>query len=151
MKRFVLMLSVVIFAMTCVIPMDAYSGEVDKIGKVVAVKHMMQGDDEIHVLAIDDPQNPFITCYLTTISTGQWFAMADPSNSSIACRLTGDLGNVNKSVNPAIFSQSKSVLSKELRIARFYDKKRNVMVYVSFVTKSIGGSVKHSMSVVPLQ
>ena len=128
----------------------------DKIGEITAVKRFVQGDDKIEILAIDDPDNPFVTCYLTTVKTGQFLALADPSNNSIACRLTRPVpvrdGKqvFNKSTNDDIFSLSKSVLSKELRISRHYDPKRNVLVYVSYVTKEVGGSVKHSLSVVPL-
>jgi CreA protein len=110
----------------------------------------------LRCVAFEDPENPFITVYITHIEA-KGLTMSDPSNMSIAVRLTKPVpvdskGNqiVNKKVNQNIFSISKSLISKELKIGRYYDNERNVLVYISYSEKAVGGSVKHSLSVVPL-
>lgn len=110
----------------------------------------------LRCIAFEDPENPFITVYITHIEA-KGLTMSDPSNMSIAVRLTKPVpidskGNqlVNKKANQNIFSISKSFISKELKIGRYYDNDRNVLVYISYSEKAVGGSVKHSLSVVPL-
>jgi|WetSurSiteA1Bulk_404760.scaffolds.fasta_scaffold08902_8 CreA protein len=110
----------------------------------------------LRCIAFEDPENPFVTVYITHIEA-KGLTMSDPSNMSIAVRLTKPVpvdsaGNqiVNKKANQNIFSISKSFVSKELKIGRYYDNERNVLVYISYSEKAIGGSVKHSLSVVPL-
>ena len=129
----------------------------DEIGKVKCVSRMIQGDDYIKVIRVEDPENPFVSIFFTTIDSGKFLAMADPSNTSIAARLTGDIpvdsnGNqiINKDPNPDIAHIRKSIGSKEMKIGRFYDKKKNVLVYLVYTTKWLDGSLKHSLSVVPL-
>ncbi|MFH1210658.1 MAG: CreA family protein [archaeon] len=129
-----------------------------KIGEIPAVKRIIQGDDKIIILAIPDPENPFITCYVTHIISGEFFAAADPSNNSIAVRLTGKIPRdekrnmlVNKKTNLNIFSLEKSIGSKELRIARHYDAERKTLIYTVYSTKWLGGSLKHSVSAVVLR
>lgn len=128
-----------------------------KIGEVVNIDRMGPRDDKILVLRIDDPENPFISIYITQVKAGSWTAISDPSNASIACRLTGEIpvddkGKqiINKKHNKDIGHFRKSIGSKIMRIARWYDKGRNVLVYVVYTTKILDGSSKHSLSVVPL-
>jgi CreA protein len=111
--------------------------------------------NHLRVVVFEDPENPFISVYLTHIESS--FSLSDPSDMSIAVRLTGKIpvdssGNqiINKNANINIFSISKSVLFKELKIARYYDKEKNVLIYISYSEKLISGSLKHSLSVVPL-
>lgn len=131
---------------------------VTQIGKdLTCINRLGPRDDIIKVLRIDDPQNPFISIYLTQIKAGEIFAFADPSNTAIACRLTGRIpvdgnGNqiVDKSFNKDISSFRKSIGTKVMKIARMYDPQKNVLVYVVYTTKLLDGSLKHSLSVVPL-
>jgi CreA protein len=39
---------------------------------------------------------------------------------------------------------------KKLRVVRFYDRKRNVLVYVAYSDRVIEGSPKNSISTVPI-
>jgi len=106
--------------------------------------------DKINVLVFQDPDMPFISIYLTHIKSGNPLAFADPSNNSIATRLTGKLGKIVTKSNPAVINLKKSIGWKTLKIARFWDAKNKTMIYVTYSTKIIDGSLKHSMSVVPL-
>lgn len=128
-----------------------------KIGDVTCINRIGPRDDVIKVLRVDDPENPFVSIYLTQIKAGEWLAMADPSNTAIACRLTGKIpvdrnGQqiINKSTNKDITSFRKSIGTKIMKIARWYDAEKNVLVYVVYTTKLLHGSLKHSLSVVPL-
>ena len=128
-----------------------------KIGEVTCIKRMIGGNDVIPIIRIDDPENPFISIYVSQVTSGAWLAMADPSNSSIATRLTGKIpldasGKqiINKTTNLNIGHFRKSIGSKVMKIARWYDHGKNVLVYVVYTTKAFDGSAKHSLSVVPL-
>jgi CreA protein len=136
-------------------PIGSYCQTV--VGEVDCVVRLLQGNDKIKIIRLDDPENPFISLFFTTIDTGQWFALADPSNTSIATRLTGEIPRdengkqlVEKRTNLDVYILSKSIFSKEMKIARFYDEEKNTLVYLVYTTKYIDGSLKHSLSVVPL-
>lgn len=133
------------------------TSSVSQIGDVKCIDRIGPRDDVIKVIRIDDPENPFISIYITQVEAGEIFAMADPSNTAIACRLTGNIpidrnGNqmINKNPNTDIGHFRKSIGTKVMKIARWYDKEKNVLVYVVYTTKLLGGSLKHSLSVVPL-
>lgn len=128
-----------------------------QIGEVVCIKRMIQGNDVIRVLRVDDPENPFISIFFTTIKSGKVLAFADPSNTSISVRLTGDIpidknGKrlINTKANKDIAHIRKSIGSKIMKIARFYDEEKDTMTYLVYTTKMLDGSLKHSISVVPL-
>ena len=128
-----------------------------KLGSVTIKKRLVQGNDKLVVLRVDDPDNPFISIFFTNIDSGKFLALADPSNTSVAARLTGKIpvdGNGKRIIDTTpkadIAHIRQSIGSKKMRIGRFYDKKKDVMVYVVYSTKFIDGSLKHSMSVVPL-
>ncbi len=128
-----------------------------KIGEVVAIKRILQGNDVIKIIRVQDPENPFISIFFTTIKSGKVFAMADPSNTAIAARLTGEIpvnkdGKriINTSPNKDIAHIRKSIGTKVMRIARFYDKEMDTLTYLVYTTKMLDGSLKHSLSVVPL-
>lgn len=127
-----------------------------KVGEVDAVKRIVQGNDTIQVIRIDDPDNPFVTIYFTTIDSGKFLAMADPSNTSIAARLTGPIPvkdgvrQIDTSTDLDMAHMRKSIGSKVLHIARFYDENKDVLVYLVYTDKWLDGSLKHNLSVVPL-
>ena len=127
-----------------------------RIDRFEAIDQLGPQDYDLETLRIDDPENPFVSIYVThIIATG--FSLADPSNTSIACRLTGDIpldkdGNqiINKTTNHDIAHFRKSIGSKQMQISRAYDHEKNVLIYNVYTTKLLGGSLKHSLSVVPL-
>lgn len=104
--------------------------------------------DTIGIEAVDDPTIKGVTCYVTAVELGgpNW---ENPTDSSIACRQTG---KISGELGPmeSVFSKSKAVFFKNMRVDRFYDKKRNVLVYISYVRKLSGTNAAHSISVVPL-
>lgn len=128
-----------------------------KVGEVTCIKRLIDGNDVIKVLRVVDPENPFVAVFFTTVKSGKLMAMADPSNTSIAARLIGKVpvdkdGKqiINKTTNTNIGSLSKSIGTKIMKIARFYDAEKNTLCYLVYTTKLLDGSLKHSLSVVPL-
>jgi len=109
---------------------------------------------DIKIEKLSDPIVPGVTCHISNIVADLDFA--DPSDSSISCRQTGDitmamLEQVNKSTSgEVVFKKSKSILFKTLKIKRIFDPSTQTLIYVAFSTKEVNGSYKHAMSTVPL-
>jgi len=159
MKKFLKWTGIVIFVLSTFILVAIAQAGVDavQIGEVTCIKRMIDGNDVIKIIRVQDPENPFVSIFFTTVKSGKVFALADPSNTSIAARLTGDIpvdkdGKqiINKEANKDIAHISKSIGSKVMKIARFYDVKMNTLTYLVYTTKLLDGSLKHSLSVVPL-
>ena len=49
-----------------------------------------------------------------------------------------------------IFTRSKSVLLKNMKIRRIYDEQAQTLLYVAYSTKETSGSFHHSLSAIPL-
>ncbi len=109
---------------------------------------------DIKINILIDPKIPGITCHVASIEADLSFS--DPSNSSIACRQTGEITaemitQIDKSKSgEVIFKKSKSVFFKAMKIRRIFDEKHQTLLYLSYSTKEISGSFKHSLSTVPL-
>ncbi len=133
---------------------DAGTVKITEIGKAT-IPRMMK-DDKIQLLRFTDPDNPFVAIFFTRIDSGQILKMSNPSNTAIAARLiapvpvVGGVAQVVTTANNNIVSLPQSVFSKEMKIARFYDQKMNTLCYIVYTTKWMDGSLKHSLSVVPL-
>jgi len=105
--------------------------------------------DSVTIHAVDDPTIGGITCYVTSTEIGGP-NLEDPTDSSIACRQTGA---ITGTLGPAedVFKRSKNILFfKTMHVDRFFDQKRNVLVYISYTSKLTGVNASHSISVVPL-
>src|SRR4051812_36742569 len=91
--------------------------------------------DSIDIQAFDDPDYPGVVCYVTLPNRAlDW---NDPSDTSISCRLVGDRPKDPKA-RPDVFSASKNPFFKVTRVDRFYDARRNVLVYLSYTRKASG-------------
>jgi CreA protein len=109
---------------------------------------------DIKIQTFNDPKIPGVTCHISHVEANLDFA--DPSDMSIACRQTGEitaamLQDIDLSKNgEVIFSTSKSVLFKHLKIRRILDSSSQTLLYLSYSTKESTGSYKHSLTSVPL-
>jgi CreA protein len=129
------------------------------IGAVDTSFHMLGANDQVSVDRYDDSKVQNASCYISYAKTGgikgSLGIAEDPSRFSIACRGVGPvkiIGNIDKSTKgEVVFSQSTSILFKEMNITRFYDSEKNVLVYLVTSTKLINGSPYNSVSVVPVQ
>jgi CreA protein len=103
--------------------------------------------------ATKDPDLSGVACHVQHVTDNLSFS--DPSNMSIACRQVGEitpkeLEKANIEKPKMIFKESKSIFFKTLKVRRTYDSKNQVLIYTIYSTKEVSGSIKHSISTVPL-
>jgi CreA protein len=109
---------------------------------------------DIKLNTLVDPLVSGVTCHVASIEAD--LSLSDPSDSSIACRQTGEISvaminAIDKSKSgEVVFKKSKSIFFKSMKIRRIFDQQRQTLMYVSYSTKETSGSFKHSLSTVPL-
>ncbi len=111
---------------------------------------------KIEVSVFDDPKIEGSACFLSKPITGGLTGAVglaeDKSDVSIACRQVGPLKLLAQfTPGEQVFTESRSPLFKKLRVVRFWDPKRQVIVYLAYSDKLIDGSPKNSISVVPFR
>ncbi|MBF0401609.1 MAG: CreA family protein [Magnetococcales bacterium] len=116
---------------------------------------LLSRDDDIVIEAFDDPKVEGVTCHLSRARKGgvkgALGLAEDTSDASIACRQIGPIKFVNDPKDKeAVFTQKTSLLFKTMQVIRFFDKKRNVLIYLVYSDKLIDGSPKNSISTVPI-
>ena len=138
---------------------SAGTASADMIGEVRTKFKVLGANDKIVVEAFDDPDIPGATCYLSRAKTGGISGSIglaeDTSDASLACRQTGQIElparvKSGKDDGKEVFQKSTSILFKTLQVVRFYDKKRNCLVYLTYSNKIIEGSPKNSISAIPI-
>lgn len=155
MKNKIIVYAICVLAvLTC-----ASAALTEEIGSVRTKFKVLGSNDKIVIEAFDDPDIPGATCYLSRAKTGGisgslGFA-EDTSDASLSCRQTGPI-SLPESVKlgaldgKKVFKKSTSILFKTLQVVRFYDKKRNTLVYLTYSNKIIDGSPKNSVSTIPI-
>jgi CreA protein len=133
--------------------------QAEEIGSVSTKFKMLGANDKIVVEAFDDPDIRGATCYLSRAKTGGVSGAVglaeDTSDASIACRQIGPIKlpddiKSGKADGDEVFKKSTSLLFKSLQVVRFYDPKRNVLVYLTYSDRIIEGSPKNSISTIPI-
>jgi len=126
-----------------------------QIGEVDTAFKLFGPDHKIVVEAFDDPKVAGITCYVSRSKAGglkgALGVATEKSESSIACRQVGPISStapIPKSEE--VFSESRSILFKKMRIVRMVDPARQVLLYLTYTDKLIDGSPKNSLTAVPL-
>lgn len=130
----------------------------DRVGEVSTTFRVVGPNDKVVIDRFDDPKVENASCYVSRAETGGlsgWVGLAeDPSRFSIACRATGPVkivGDINRGrKGEVVFSEDTSVLFKEMRVSRFYDEDKNVLVYLVWSTKLIDGSPYNSVTAIPI-
>jgi len=131
----------------------------EEVGSVSTKLKLMGANDKIVVEAFDDPLIPGATCHLSRAKTGGMSGSLglaeDTSDASIACRQTGPISLPSKIKSgkldgQEVFKKSTSILFKSLQVVRFYDQKRNTLIYLSYSDKLVDGSPKNSISTIPV-
>ena len=131
----------------------------EKVGDVSTVFKLLGANDKIVVEAFDDPDIKGATCYLSRAKTGGISGVVgvaeDTSDASIDCRQVGSMV-LSEEVRSGdadgdeVFKKSTSLLFKSIQVVRFYDAKRNVLVYLAYSDRVIEGSPKNSISTIPV-
>jgi len=142
------------FTLCAVVPSPVAA---ETIGSVDTVFHMFSRDDDIVVEAFDDPDITGVTCYLSRARKGGVKGMIgvaeDPSDASIECIRTGPISvpdtiRAGKKDGERVFKKSTSLVFKSMQVVRFYDRKRDVIVYMVYSDRVVEGSPKNSVTCV---
>ncbi|WP_462325707.1 CreA family protein [Desulfoplanes sp.] len=132
----------------------------ERIGSVDTAFKFLGPDDKIVVESFDDPGVAGVTCYLSRAKkggvSGALGIAEDTSDASISCRQTGKIVLPKKirtgsKKGRKVFRKRTSILFKTMQVVRFYDPKRNVLVYLTYSDKLIDGSPKNAVSCVPIR
>ena len=112
-------------------------------------------NDRIAVDGFDDPKVQGVACHISRAVTGgikgALGVAEDTSDASIACRQVGPIRmTIDFKDGEPVFDERRSLLFKQLHVVRFYDRGRNVLVYVSYSDRVMAGSPKSSISSVPI-
>lgn len=131
----------------------------EEIGEVSTVFKLLGANHKIVIEAFDDPDISGATCYLSRAKkggiSGSLGLAEDPADASIACRQIGPIKLPEKVKNgkwdgKKVFKKNTSLLFKTIQVVRFYDKKRNALVYMTYSDKVIEGSPKNSVTAIPI-
>lgn len=127
----------------------------EEVGCVTTAWKLIGANHKICVDVFDDPKVPGVACHLSQARTGGLAGSlglaSDPSRFSIACRQVGPITlPAQLKENEIVFAEDTSILFKETRVIRMFDRKRNTLVYLVYSTKLIEGSPMNSISTVPI-
>lgn len=124
-------------------------------GEVSTRFRWMGPNDKIVIDGFDDPKVKGVACHISRAQTGgvkgAMGVAEDVSDAAIACRQVGPISFLGELKDgEEVFDERRSLLFKELHVVRFFDRERNVLVYVSYSDRIIEGSPKNSISSVPI-
>ncbi|AOV97904.1 hypothetical protein A9798_13750 [Edwardsiella hoshinae] len=135
------------------------TAQAEEIGSVDTVFKLFGPDHKIVVEAFDDPEVSNVTCYVSRAKTGGikgGLGLAeDTSDAAISCQQVGPITLSEKIRNKkadgeVVFRKRTSLVFKKLQVVRFYDSKRNVLIYLSYSDRVVEGSPKNAISAVPV-
>lgn len=137
----------------------AGAAHAEQIGSVDTVFKLLGPDHKIVVEAFDDPDVENVTCYISRAKTGGikgGLGMAeDTSDAAISCQQVGTIElseriKSGKAEGEVVFRKRTSLVFKKLQVVRFYDARRNTLVYLSYSDRVVEGSPKNALSAVPI-
>ncbi|BBI92014.1 protein CreA [Serratia symbiotica] len=135
------------------------SAQADQVGSVDTVFKLVGPDHKIVVEAFDDPDVKNVTCYISRAKTGGvkgGLGLAeDTADAAISCQQVGPIALSDNIINgnaegSVVFQKRTSLVFKKLQVVRFYDAKRNTLVYLSYSDRVVDGSPKNALSAVPI-
>ena len=147
MRKFLL-----VAAALMALPLGAVAEE---IGQVSTVFKWLGPNDKIVVEAFDDPKVAGVTCYLSRAKTGGvkgGLGLAeDRAEASIACRQVGPISFSGELKDgDEVFRERTSLVFKTMQVVRFFDQKRNTLVYLVYSDRIIEGSPQNAVTAIPI-
>lgn len=127
----------------------------EEIGSVDTKWRALSPDDSIALDVFDDEKVGGVACYLSRAQTGGYrgaMGLAeDSSDASLDCQQVGPI-TIRESFKKGehVFSERRSLIFKSMKVLRYCDTQRNVIVYLVYSDKIITGSPKNSVSAVPI-
>ena len=144
-----------IFAWSLALLLVPSVAQAEKIGEVSTVFKLIGANDKIVVEAFDDPKVAGVTCYLSRAKTGgvsgSLGLAEDRAEASIACRQVGPIhfkGELKE--GEEVFRERTSLVFKTMQVVRFFDQKRNTLVYLVYSDKVIEGSPQNAVTAIPI-
>ena len=127
----------------------------EEIGEVSTVFKWLGPNDKIVVEAFDDPKVEGVTCYLSRAKTGGvkgGMGLAeDRAEASIACRQVGAISfRAALKDGEEVFRERTSLVFKTMQVVRFFDHKRNTLVYLVYSDRVIEGSPQNAVTAIPI-
>lgn len=100
--------------------------------------------DKIVIDGFDDPKVQGVACHISRAETGgikgQFGVAEDTSDASIACRQVGPIKILGELKDgERVFDERRSLVFKTLQVVRFFDRERQVLVYVAYSDRVIEG------------
>lgn len=131
------------------------SGNAEEIGRVDTAFKLLGANHAIVIEAFDDPKVEGVACHLSRAKTGgikgSLGLAEDRSDASIACRQVGPIKFLEKlEQGERVFTKKTSLIFKSMQVVRFYDSKRNTLIYLVYSDRVIEGSPKNAISTVPI-
>jgi CreA protein len=125
----------------------------EPIGEVDTVFKLIGPDHKIVVDAHEDPKVAGVTCYVSRAKTGgitgALGVAEDRSEASIDCKQVGPITFTGSlPVQEEIFTERISLVFKKIHVVRMVDKKRNVLVYLTYSDRLIEGSPQNSVTAI---
>lgn len=127
----------------------------ERIGEVDTVFKWLGPNHKIVIEAFDDPKVDGVTCYLSRAKTGGikgGLGLAeDRAEASIACRQVGPI-RVNDGLKDGevVFKERTSLVFKSMQVVRFFDEKRNALIYLVYSDRIIEGSPQNAVTAIPI-
>ena len=127
----------------------------EEIGSVSTVFKWLGPNDKIVIEAFDDPKVEGVTCYLSRAKTGGvkgGLGLAeDRAEASIACRQVGPVRfTAELKDGEEVFRERTSLVFKTMQVVRFFDRKRNTLVYLVYSDRIIEGSPQNAVTAIPI-
>ena len=128
----------------------------EPVGEVSTAFKLLGANHKIVVEAFDDPRVDGVSCFVSRAKTGgitgSLGLAEDTSDASIACRQTGPVSFKGELEDgERVFRERTSILFKTMQVVRFYDQKRNTLVYLVYSDKLVDGSPKNAISAVVIR
>lgn len=134
--------------------------QAEVVGSVNTEFKVLGPDHKIMIEVFDDPDIANVTCYISRAKTGGikgGLGLAeDTANADISCQQVGPV-TIPATIKPGsnngatVFRKRTSLIFKSLQVVRFYDNKRNTLIYLAYSDKLISGSPKNMLSTVPIK
>ena len=150
----ILMTAVIVSGLSLI---AAVASAQEKIAEFDTAWKLFGPNHKVEITAYDDPNISGVTCHVSKSVaggiTGAVGIATEANEASIACRQVGPV-DWNQVVaagdTPEVFSESRSILFRELKVARAIDETRRTIVYLVYTTELIDGSPKNVISTVPV-
>lgn len=128
----------------------------EQVGEVSTAFKLLGANHKIVVEAFDDPRVEGVSCFVSRAKTGgisgSLGLAEDTSDASIACRQTGPVAFKGALEDgERVFRERTSILFKTIQVVRFFDPKRNTLVYLVYSDKLVDGSPKNAISAVVIR